>query len=117
MAQKHVIQNSPDEVFSIYDENDVIRESVDPNTIKLNDGSENLRRIQTAGATQTLHNTRPISRYHQPVDKTDQKNDAKTNIHNNNVKKSLTPRTESSTSWLKAELSKTESSKMVTHNI
>ncbi|CAI6366062.1 unnamed protein product [Macrosiphum euphorbiae] len=45
VAQKHVLENSQDEVTNIINEDNVRFESVDPNTIVLNDGWNNLERI------------------------------------------------------------------------
>lgn len=64
VAQKHVIQNSPDEVFSVLDVDEVECQSINPDIIWLNDGRDNLARIQTAAeyeASTTEFTTRPIS--------------------------------------------------------
>ncbi|NP_001156250.1 uncharacterized protein LOC100166851 precursor [Acyrthosiphon pisum] len=45
VAQKHVLENSQDEVTNIINEDNVHFESLDPDTIVLNDGWNNLERI------------------------------------------------------------------------
>lgn len=78
VAQKHMIDNSPDEVYSIYDEQNVKCESLDPETIKLNDGKDNLERIKAALSDETqqeLLDNEPISRFHQPDGQFDETND------------------------------------------
>ncbi|XP_027842325.2 otolith matrix protein OMM-64-like [Aphis gossypii] len=45
VAQKHVLENSQDQVVNIIDEDKVYFESIDPSTIVLNDGWNNLERI------------------------------------------------------------------------
>lgn len=59
-----MIQNSPDEVFSVLDVDEAECQSIDPEKIWLNDGKNNLARIQTAAeyeASTTEFTTRPIS--------------------------------------------------------
>lgn len=48
----HVLPNSKDDAFNIIDESEVECLSLDPDTIKLNDGSGNLERIQTSESTE-----------------------------------------------------------------
>lgn len=45
VAQKHVLENSQEQVVNIIDEDKVFFESLDPSTILLNDGWNNLERI------------------------------------------------------------------------
>lgn len=64
MAQKHVIQNSPDEVFSVLDAEEIKCTIIDPATILLNDGRGNLDRILSSadiGAKEGVDTARPIS--------------------------------------------------------
>lgn len=71
VAQVHTLQDSKnDYLFNIIEENKVKCLSLDPNKIKLNDGSENFIRIQTSesaeGNTESPTSTmsRPISNNH-----------------------------------------------------
>ncbi|XP_060865887.1 uncharacterized protein LOC132941750 [Metopolophium dirhodum] len=65
VAQKHVLENSKDEVINIINEDNVRFESLDPNTIVLNDGWNNLKRIadfeaaEAAIAAAASDNTEP----------------------------------------------------------
>lgn len=80
VAQKHVIDNSPDLIYDIIYTDKVECQKLDPNTIVLNDGSENLIRVQigdTAETDSTSKYSRPISNNHESVD-TDEINDANT---------------------------------------
>lgn len=65
VVQKHVLENSADDVFSIVDGTKIECQSLDPMTIKLNDGSENLKRAQELtgnDAKETMYTvTRPTS--------------------------------------------------------
>lgn len=65
VVQKHVLENSVDEVFSIVDNTNTECQSLDPGTIKLNDGSDNLMRVQPKGdeaaAATTYTTARPSS--------------------------------------------------------
>lgn len=59
--QKHVLQNSPNnDVSSMYKENRVEYEAIDPDTIILDDGRQNFERIKTDKMDLTS-NARPTS--------------------------------------------------------
>lgn len=71
VAQTHVLQDSKsDYMFNIIEGNEVECLSLDPHSIKLNDGSENLKRIQNNESTEedtefpTSTMSRPISSNH-----------------------------------------------------
>lgn len=64
VAQKHMLPDSPDQVLTVDDTDNVRCESVNPDLIRPNDGQDNLKRVTTAEemeASVATYTARPIS--------------------------------------------------------